>query len=445
MSPEQARGAGVDARSDTYSMGVVGFYALSGTLPFHDESAAEVLRQHREEPPPPLKTVAPHVPSRLARCVDRCLAKDPDARFETASAFSDAVDAALRERRDVPAPVRNFINDPIDLPGDGVAYFVFSIAISAPALLIGLAEADLSVLFVQAFVAIYGSLLLASPLGLATHRIRRLLSSGHTREDLLAALGAEVERRREELAYSHGGVEPSATEKNAFRVAALAGGALAASFAAASGWLPPWDAWWALVFPGSILAGTIALSVGTTHRARRIDPKAERRFKFWKGTLAKWLFKVAGIRLKKKALPMRPTHRPTELQIGFAVDALYEQLPKAIRSDLGDVPSVARHLEADAQKLRQTLEALNDAHSAARVSGDKIPKDLQEAREFTVKHLAEAVASLETIRLGLLRLTTGAGTVESLTTDLAAAAEVGDEIDRLMDGMGDVELLLRPT
>ena len=59
--------------------------------------------------------------------------------------------------------------------------------------------------------------------------------------------------------------------------------------------------------------------------------------------------------------------------------------------------------------------------------------------------MAEAVASLETIRLGLLRLTTGTGTVESLTTDLAAAADVGDQIDQLMAGMTDVELLLRPT
>jgi hypothetical protein len=45
----------------------------------------------------------------------------------------------------------------------------------------------------------------------------------------------------------------------------------------------------------------------------------------------------------------------------------------------------------------------------------------------------------------LLRLTAGTGTVEGLTTDLAAAADVGDEIDRLMSGMADVELLLRPT
>ena len=70
---------------------------------------------------------------------------------------------------------------------------------------------------------------------------------------------------------------------------------------------------------------------------------------------------------------------------------------------------------------------------------------LKDARATSEKHLAEAVASLETIRLGLLRLTTGTGTVERLTTDLAAAADVGDEIDRLMAGMTDVELLLRPT
>ncbi len=442
MSPEQARGQGVDARSDTYSMGVVGFYALSGKLPFHHESVAEVLRQHREDPPPPLKTVAPHVPSRLARCVGRCLAKEPGARFETAAAFSEAVDAARRERRDVPLPVRIFMNDPVDLPGDDAAYFVFSIAMATPALFLGLEQPGASSL-VAAFAAIYGSFVLAPPLALATHRIRRLLASGHTQADLLAGLRTEVERRREELAHSHG-VEPSTAEKAAFRVAAVAGGGLVAGFAALFGLLPFTDAW-AFILPGSVLAGAISLAVGTTHRARRIDQKAERRFKFWKGRFAKWLFKLAGIGLKQKALPMRPTHRPTELQIGFAVDALYEQLPKATRSGLGDVPSVARHLEADAQKLRQTLEMLNDAHAAALAAGDEIPADLRDARQTTEKHLAEAVASLETIRLGLLRLTTGAGTVESLTTDLAAAADVGDQVDRLMAGMADVELLLRPT
>jgi serine/threonine-protein kinase len=441
MSPEQAAGQGVDARSDTYSMGVAGFHALSGDLPFRAESVVEVLRQHREDPAPPLKSVAPHVPSRLARCVDRCLAKDPDARFETAAAFSDAVDAAMRERRDVPVPVRNFINDPIDLPGDGVAYFVFSIAMVIPAVFIALDEGALA--FLSAFVAGYGSFVLAPPIALSIQRIRRLLASGYTQTDLLAALRTYLERRREELAYDHG-TEVSTVEKTAFRVAAVAGGGVLASLAAFSGLLPNVEAWM-IVFPGSVLAGTASLVVGTARRARRIDQKAERRFKFWKGTLAKWLFKLARVRLKPKALAMRPTHRPTELQIGFAIDALYEQLPKEVRSGLGDVSSVVRQLEGDAQTLRQTLESLNDAHATARASGSEIPTDLLDARETTEKHLAEAVASLETLRLGLLRLTAGTGSVEGLTTDLAAAAEVGDAVDRLMAGMTDVELLLRPT
>jgi serine/threonine-protein kinase len=441
MSPEQAGGQGVDARSDTYSMGVVGFYALSGNLPFRDERVVEVLRQHREDPAPPLKSVASHVPSRLARCVDRCLAKEPAARFETAAAFSDAVDVAIRQRSDVPVPVRNFIKDPIDLPGDGVTYFVFSIAMVTPAVFIALEEGAVS--FLSAFVAAYGAFILAPPITLAIQRIRRLLASGHTLADLQAALRTEVERRREELAYGHG-VEVSSAEKIAFRVAAVAGGGLLASFAAFFGLLPNVDAWM-FVYPGSVLAGTVSLAVGTTLRARRIDQKAERRFKFWKGTLAKWLFQVAGIGLKPKALSMRPTHRPTELQIGFAVDALYEQLPKDIRSGLGDVSSVVRQLEADAQRLRQTLEMLNDAHVTARAAGGEIPADLRDARETTEQHLASAVSALETIRLGLLRLTAGTGTVEGLTTDLAAAADVGDAIDRIMAGMTDVELLLRPT
>jgi len=423
-------------------MGVVGSYALSGKLPFAHERIAEVLRQHREDPAPPLKTVAPHVPSRLARCIDRCLAKDREARFDRAAAFSDAVDGAMRERRDVPVPVRNFINDPIDLPGDGVAYFVFSIAMAAPAVVIAISEQG-PVSLAAAFVAAYGAFILAPPAILVTRQARRLLASGHTLADLQAALRTDVERRREELAYSHG-VEPSRAEKSAFRIAGVAGGALVAALAGFFGSAPYADVlMWAV--PASVVAGTVSLAVGTHLRARRIDQKAERRLKFWKGTLGKWLFTVAGIGLKQKALPMRPTHRPTELQIGFAIDALYERLPKEVRAGLGDVSSVARQLEADAQALRQTLDMLNDAHAASRASGRDVPADLRDAREATEKHLAEAVASLETVRLGLLRLTAGTGTVEGLTTDLAAAAEVGDAIDHLMAGMTDVELLLRPT
>jgi serine/threonine-protein kinase len=441
MSPEQASGQGVDERSDIYSMGVVAFYTVSGTLPFHDVSAAEVLRRHREEPSPPVKTVAPHVPSRMARCIDRCLAKDAAARFDVASAFSEAIDDAMRGQRDVPVAVRNFITDPIDLPGDGPVY---------------LSAAGVVQFFVLLFAAsndprgwplFWGlTAALSAPILLVIQRIRRLLAAGHTQADLEAALRAEAQRRREELAHAYG-AEAGLPERVATQSVKVAGVTVVVSFvglfAAMFGYEP--SALHAGILVGSGLATAVAIGVRGALRGRRVDQKAERRLWFWKSKVAKWLFKLSGVFLKKKAFPIRPTHRPTELQIGFAVDALYEQLPKTVRADFGDVPLVVRQLESDAQGLRQTLEMLNDAHAAARAAGGDVPPDLKEAREETERHLAEAVASLETIRLGLLRLTTGAGTAERFTTDLSAAAEVGDRIDRLMDGMGDVELLLRST
>jgi serine/threonine-protein kinase len=81
LSPEQVSGDRVDARSDIYSLGVVGYFALSGRFPFDAGLASAVLIAHVTKQPPPLLSAAPHVPRPLAELVDRCLAKDPGARF----------------------------------------------------------------------------------------------------------------------------------------------------------------------------------------------------------------------------------------------------------------------------------------------------------------------------------------------------------------------------
>ncbi len=108
MSPEQARGAPVDARSDLYSLGVVAYYALSGRLPFHAATDLAVLALHIAEPAPPVATVAPSVPPRLAHVVDRCLAKDPWARYPDAAALVHAVAEAV-EPPPAPLAVRAFL------------------------------------------------------------------------------------------------------------------------------------------------------------------------------------------------------------------------------------------------------------------------------------------------------------------------------------------------
>ncbi len=87
MSPEQATGRPLDLRSDVYSLGVVMYETLTGKLLFRDKDRLAALERVRAEPLAPLGELAPHVPPELAAIVDRALARDPDARYESARAL----------------------------------------------------------------------------------------------------------------------------------------------------------------------------------------------------------------------------------------------------------------------------------------------------------------------------------------------------------------------
>ncbi len=84
ISPEQGRGHPVDHRSDLYSLGVVAYQMLAGSLPFVADSPTSMIFQHVYERPRPLREVAPHVPPALAGLVEKLLAKSPDERHQSA-------------------------------------------------------------------------------------------------------------------------------------------------------------------------------------------------------------------------------------------------------------------------------------------------------------------------------------------------------------------------
>jgi eukaryotic-like serine/threonine-protein kinase len=109
MSPEQARGQKVDARTDIFSLGVVVYEMVAGRAPFEGETASHVIVSILEKEPPPLTRSSPDAPSELERIVTKALAKDKDERYQTVKDL--LIDLKrLKQRRDVDAEIERSIS-----------------------------------------------------------------------------------------------------------------------------------------------------------------------------------------------------------------------------------------------------------------------------------------------------------------------------------------------
>ena len=85
MSPEQAEGRPLDARSDIFALGVVFYEMLCGRQPFRGESSLSTLASILREDPPAPRQLRPEIPVQLERIVQRCLAKKPEERYDSAA------------------------------------------------------------------------------------------------------------------------------------------------------------------------------------------------------------------------------------------------------------------------------------------------------------------------------------------------------------------------
>jgi serine/threonine-protein kinase len=407
MSPEQAVGGPVDARSDLYSLGVTAFFAATGRLPFQAESVAGFVNKHATETAPALGVRAPKLPHRFATAIDQCLRKDPSDRPDSAEALAHAIGSARGALVKVPAPLVRFQREAEMIGGDLASYAGGVLASGVLFETLRVIEGDFFGILVgleMVFIAVFLGLGVARATQLIG-QARDLLKAGYGHRALRAALEVEDRRMAEEA--------PPATSKRAAWVTVGVGAAVTAVGVTAG---VAFESDFTIVMA---LASAIGAPMITIRRlwSQIGAPKWWR--KLLKGRLGKRAFRLGGIGLESGAEALPAAGERTEVALGDAAGQLFAALPKEQRERVGDVPAVVARLEADALALR---ERMNEPGVAER--------------------LATAVAALETLRIDLLRLHAGNASLDELTQDLEAARRVGEDIDAEVEGVREVAHLL---
>jgi serine/threonine-protein kinase len=411
MSPEQARGEPANARSDLYSLGVTAFFALSGRLPFEGTTVVGLLAQHAGSAAPELAAVAPRVPGRIAAAVDRCLRKSPADRFADAESLAAALDAARDLRTDLPAPVRGFLRDAEAASGE----IGTGAAVGSAALLVYWAfftgDPFAPLVFYPASALGFG--LAGARFGQVIGKARELVRQGYDHASLRPAVTLEERRLLEEAP-----TDPAA-RRGMSRDTWFLGLAGAAKTAVAL-WLASLDGPIALNFLGAV--GAVMIPVIT---ARKLWSDLRRGHapvwsRLLRGRLGDLIFRIARLGVKERARPAPAAGEATAIALGKAADDLFQALPPAQQARLAELPGLIARLEADALALRA-----------------RAGPDATDGRHAT------AVAALETVRLDLLRLHAGTGTLDELTRNLEAVKRLGEEIDAELAGRRAVEDVLR--
>jgi eukaryotic-like serine/threonine-protein kinase len=439
MSPEQAAGEAIDGRSDIYSLGVVGYLAVSGRLPFEASNLPALLLRQTTEDPQSVMRAAPGLPPALGAAIDRCLARDRARRFTDGEALAEALAPPPDARPALPPTLRAWLaaRNPLLVPY--MAWSGVFGTLTTVNLAVWLAgkrpDGPADILLLAAIT----SLPLFPIIGFHLNQARRQFRNGHTLADLRAALGVERRERAETEA-----LVKDEEESRAHRLLRLAtvGSAtwLAVTFALVllevihenRGGLP------FILAPvlTTMLLGAVSNALDVQFIPERIRRwwQTGIRDRLWNSRVGEWLARRLGAP-ERSQLAGASAFRATEAALGVAASELFAALPKEYREQLAELPAIVASLEARAAEAR----AEADVVAALAPSGSVNAGVLDARKKKAAAQLAESVAALEGIRLDLLRLYAGASDLAPLTTLMDAARLIGDDLGRLAEAQREVE------
>ena len=441
MSPEQIANTTVDGRSDIYALGVVGYLAVSGRLPFESGNLPAVLVRQAMEAAPSVMTIAPGLPVAMAATIDRCLARDPAARFQDGEALAAALAPPTDVRPTLAPSLRAWLNasNPLLVPylawagGFGVltnANLIAWVTGNRP-------DGPMDIVL----LAVITAAPLLPVVGYHLYQAHRQFRAGHTLGELRAALEVARRERAEADALTRG--EPEPTSHKALRVATLVAATwLAVTFGLVVNgsiherWVPP------VFFIAPVLTTLVlgalsnALDVPFVPARFRSWWQAGIRDRLWNSRVGEWLAR----RLGAPERALNPgAFRATEVALGVAASDLFAALPAAYRAELHELPVMVEMLEARAAAARAEMDVI----AALSASAPQETDVLAGRRQAAGAQLRESVAALEGIRLDLLRLHAGTSDLAPLTTLIDAARLLGEDVQRLADARQEVDVLMR--
>ena len=438
MSPEQAAGTAIDGRSDIYALGVVGYLAVSGRLPFEERNLPALLVRQATQAPPSVVRMAPGLPPALAAAIDRCLERDPAARFPDGEALAAALVPAQDKRPPLPATLRAWLaaRNPLLVPylGWSSGFTALSVGnfVAWQTGNPGSSPWDFTLLLGIASLPIFPIV------GFHLNHARRQFKAGHTLADLRSALEVERRERAETEAVVRESGEPVghrmlrlATVGSAtwlgVTLGLLAGGVIHESQLSIAWLLAP--------LGSTMLAGAVSNALDIQFIPTRIRDGWQTgiRDRLWNSRIGSWIAKRLGAPERSRAVG-GGVFRHTEAALGVAAAELYAALPSAWREQLAELPATVAALEARAAEARADLDVV-----AALAASGGADAGLEARRAAATARLTETVAALEGLRIDLLRLHAGASDLAPLTTLMDAARLLGEDAGRLADAQREVD------